>query len=120
MSGYMPAFWRWDVWVGNNTPIILTRKRDGVPIDITGRAYRLRVRWPGGGIDMVEGDAGFTKLPQSGATLGMIKIQLSLAQTRMLPTAVPAVYEIEQVLAGEEMVILQGEIVAQGGVNADG
>lgn len=120
MSDYDPPFWRWPVWVGNNPPLIFKRKSNGTPIDLTGYALRLRVSWPDGTLALNNGDPGFTILPQAGATLGMFQIQLSLAQTRLLPTTVSATYELEQLYAGEERTFLQGEIVASGGVNTDG
>lgn len=122
MPDFDPPFWRWAVWRGNNPPFTFTIKEQesGDPVGLTGMALRLRVSWPGGSIAMNSGEAGFTILPQTGETLGHFEITFSLAQTRLLPDRLPALFEIEQRLDGEENTWIQGEIVCQGGVNTDG
>jgi hypothetical protein len=121
MADYDPPFWRWPVWVGNNPPLTFALTDDaGAAINLAGVSLRLRVSWPGGTLAMDSGEAGFMILPQSGLTVGQFEITLTLAQTRLLPATGPALYEIEQRVGGEELTILQGEMVCSGGGNTDG
>jgi hypothetical protein len=117
-----PPFWRWDVWVGNNPPFIFRLKDSlGVARDLTGVSLRLRAAWSGGGaLAMNSGDSGFQILTQSGATLGQFQITFTTAQTRLFPADATVTYEIEQLLSGEEITVLRGEIAVAGGVNTDG
>lgn len=125
------TIWDWPVRAGNNLPVLFRVPERGATrwADLTGSEIRCWIRWAGGEIVLLSGQA----LELDGLDYGLwiedqadpdwrgfFGVRLTLAQTRMLPSGVAhARYDIEQWIEGEQRGLFVGRMIVEGGVNRD-
>ena len=107
-----------EVWKGNDwSQTFAFVDGTGAALDLTGSSLVFRATAP-----------GMTTLrkssPSSGITIptpanGQAVVTMSIAETRLLPLGMVALYEIEFRSAGTQTTLVAGRINALGGVNDD-
>lgn len=121
MSG--PAYYEWQIWVGNSTTLRFGLTDDAGAVNLTGSVIVLTITWPGGSLTFRSDDLTgvVTILDQvSLVTRGFVRILLTPTQTRLMPVGASLRYEIERRWSGTEISYLSGPILAMTENNTDG
>lgn len=106
------------LWKGNTARFEFAFKdAEGAPVDLTGSEMVFRAAWGGGGTLRLTSAGGGILF--ASAAEGRIVINLTVAQTRLIPTGSIARYELERRIDGTQTTLIWGAIEAGEGVNDD-
>jgi hypothetical protein len=78
----------------------------------------MRVTYPTGTFDLEVGD-GITLSTAEGVASALVTAQLTVTQSRLIPTGKFARYEIQETVSGVQNIILMGALIGKGGENPD-
>lgn len=115
----MPTISDIDVWMGNTLSVVfqLDQDADGTPLPLTGSTFVFRVI--SGGAEILRKASPSAELSVPTPSNGKVLLELSPADTRLLPLGRIARYELERRVSTEETTMATGFLNVRGGLNDD-
>jgi len=108
------------IHIGAPDPIVLRYRAGGTGGTLVSLDSSLKFRFVNGGNTVTLGvGTGITLSDDEAVTNARATVQLTVAQSRLIPEGPLTHYEVQRDIDGREQVILMGNLIGEGGDNPD-